>query len=120
MIKSMFNTFCWIMGELTAAPICAAFCSKAVADMRAAEEEEGKWWSLEMEDENMDPAERLKGFGGIGIRSWWGSVMGGEAAIVAPRLASLLLSSVKASQYALWVMKLSLLPNIEHGLLRTF
>lgn len=46
--------------------------------MRA--EGEGKWWpsvAEEMEDENMGPADRFKGFGGIGIRSW-GSVNGGE------------------------------------------
>ena len=131
---------------LTAAPICAAFCNRAVADMRA-EEEEKRWLSfwkvvgvvelLEMEDENMDPADRFKGFGGIGIRSW-GSVVNGsermpgrerrresgwgwkelgplmaveEAIVVAPwwALTNLLCSSAKASQNALWVIKLSLL-----------
>lgn len=119
---------------LTAAPICAAFCSRAVADMRA--EGEGKWWpsvAEEMEDENMGPADRFKGFGGIGIRSW-GSVNGGERTGVWERRCwsgwgwkegalmaveaivvatwwdtNLLFSSVKASQNALWVIKLSLL-----------
>lgn len=98
---------------LTAAPICAAFCSNAVADMRA--EGEGNWWSFrsELDDENMAPADTLRGFGGMGMRSC-GSVNGGEGRrgtccwkgeamveAMAPRRANLLFSSVKASQKAL-------------------
>lgn len=113
-------------GLLMVTPIWAAFCSKAVADMW--EEGEGRWrlllfglgfccwWWWSNHDGNwcglLDPT--LKFSWGC-WRRWCGSALSGKligkwrGRLFKDDDDDLPVSSAKASQKALWVMKLSLL-----------